>query len=74
MEGWQREAKQKVDKGRWREKCRSWASAPLALLLFLPFKELHKLEEIMSALKQAEKIKQRRGGGGEKVCERVRED
>lgn len=63
MEGWRREAKQKVDKGRWREGCRSRASAPLALLLFLPFKELHKLEEIMSALKQAEKIKQESGGG-----------
>lgn len=35
---------------------------PLALLLFLPFKELHKLEEIMSALKQAEEIKQQSGG------------
>ena len=49
---------------RWR----SWASSPLALLLFLPFKELHKLEEIMSALKQAEQIKQWGVWGGGGVC------
>lgn len=41
--------------------------------LFLPFKELHKLEEIMSALKQAEQIKHWSRGGGAKVCECVRE-
>lgn len=54
------------------ERWRSWASSPLALLLFLPFKELHKLEEIMTALKQAQQIKHW-SEGGEKVCEWVRE-